>query len=84
MENYRKVLHWQICASCSIEILSGAKLTAIEQDMADLKVCYELTPVEVEDESHLPSLPLYLWRQSKNVARQLDNIDIRMDDLVTE
>ena len=32
----------------SIQILSGAKLTALEQDMADLKVCYELTPAELK------------------------------------
>ncbi len=68
----------------SIEILSGAKLTAIEQDMADLKVCYELTPVELKTSHICPHCHYTYGDKAKNVAGQLDNIDIRMDDLVTE
>lgn len=68
----------------SIEILSGAKLTAIEQDMADLKVCYELTPVELKTSHICPHCHYTYGDKAKNVAGQLDNLDIRIDDLVTE
>lgn len=68
----------------SIEILSGAKLTAIEQDMADLKVCYELTPVELKTSHICPHCHYSYGDKAKNVAGQLDSIDFRIDDLVTE
>lgn len=68
----------------SIEILSGAKLTAIEQDMADLKVCYELTPVELKTSHICPHCHYTYGDKAKNVAGQLDNLDIRIDDLVME
>lgn len=68
----------------SIEILSGAKLTAIEQDMADLKVCYELTPVELKTSHICPHCHFIYGDKAKNVAGQLDNLDIRIDDLVAE
>ena len=68
----------------SIEILSGAKLTAIEQDMADLKVCYELTPVELKTNHICPHCHYNYGDKAKNVSGQLDNIDIRIDDLVAE
>lgn len=67
-----------------IEILSGAKLTAIEQDMAELKVCYELTPTELKTSHICPHCHYILGGKAKNVSGQLDNIDIRMDDLITE
>ena len=41
-----------------IEILSGAKLSELEQSMAELKVCYSLTPQDgFEEQSDLPALP---------------------------
>ncbi|WP_312640283.1 DUF6079 family protein [Hydrogenoanaerobacterium sp.] len=67
-----------------IEILSGAKLTAIEQDMAELKVCYELTPTELKTSHICPHCHYILGDKAKNVSGQLDNIDIRMDDLIAE
>lgn len=67
-----------------IEILSAAKLTKIEQDMANLKVCYELTPTELKTTHICPHCHYNLGDQVPNVAGQLDNLDIRIDDLVTE
>lgn len=68
----------------SIEILSAAKLTKIEQDMANLKVCYEQTPTELKTNHICPHCHYNLGEQAPNVAGQLDNLDIRIDDLVTE
>ena len=68
----------------SVEILSAAKLTKIEQDMANLKVCYELTPAELKTTHICPHCHYNLGDQVPNVAGQLDNLDIRIDDLVTE
>lgn len=67
-----------------VEILSVAKLTKIEQDMANLKVCYELTPTELKTTHICPYCHYNLGDQVPNVAGQLDNLDIRIDDLVTE
>lgn len=67
-----------------VEILSAAKLTKIEQDMANLKVCYELTPAELKTTHICPHCHYNLGDQVPNVAGQLDNLDIRIDDLVTE
>ena len=68
----------------SIEILSAAKLTKIEQDMANLKVCYELTPTELKTTYICPHCHYNLGEQVPNVTGQLDNLEERMDDLVTE
>lgn len=67
-----------------VEILSAAKLTKIEQDMANLKVCYELTPTVLKTTHICPHCHYNLGDQVPNVAGQLDNLDIRIDDLVTE
>lgn len=68
----------------SIEILSAAKLAAIEQDMANLKVCYELTPTELKSSHICPHCHYSLGDKAANVAGQLDNIEIRIDELVEE
>ena len=68
----------------SIEILSAAKLAAIEQDMANLKVCYELTPTELRTSHICPHCHYSLGDKAANVAGQLDNIEIRIDELVEE
>lgn len=68
----------------SIEILSAAKLVAIEQDMANLKVCYELTPTELKSSHICPHCHYSLGDKAANVAGQLDNIEIRIDELVEE
>lgn len=67
-----------------VEILSAAKLTKIEQDMANLKICYELTPTELKTTHICQHCHYNLGDQVPNVAGQLDNLDIRIDDLVTE
>lgn len=67
-----------------IEILSATKLTEIEQDMANLKVCYELTPAELKTNHICPHCGYHLCDHVPNVTGQLDNLDIRIDDLVTE
>lgn len=67
-----------------VEILSVAKLTKIEQDMANLKVCYELTQTELKTTHICPHCGYHLGDPVLNVAGQLDNLDIRIDDLVTE
>lgn len=67
-----------------IDILSGAKLTEIEQDLADLKVCYELTPTELKHNPLCPHCRYSLEDNVKNVYGQLDNIQNRIDSLVTE
>lgn len=67
-----------------IDILSGAKLTAIEQDLASLKVCYELTPAELKQNPICPHCHYSLEDKAKNIHGQLDNIEDRIDSLVTE
>ena len=67
-----------------IEIVSSAKLSAIEQDLAGLKICYELTPEELKSNPVCKHCGYRLGDQAKNVYGQMDNIEIRIDDLVTE
>lgn len=68
----------------NIDILSTAKLTAIEQDLAGLKVCYELTPEELKKDPICPHCHYQLGGKEKNVFGQLDNLEMRVMDLVTE
>lgn len=68
----------------SIEILSVAKLTDIETDMSGLKVCYELTPEELKSSHICPHCRYHLNDKVKNVYGQLDNIEIRIEDLMAE
>ena len=67
-----------------IEIVSSAKLSAIEQDISGLTVCYELTPEELKSTHICPHCRYQLGDHAKNVYGQLDNIENRIDDLVTE
>lgn len=68
----------------SIEIMSAAKLTDIENDMSELKVCYELTPENLKSSHICPHCRYQLDDKAKNVFGQLDNIEIRIDDLMAE
>lgn len=68
----------------SIEILSAAKLTDIETDLSGLKVCYELTPEELKTSHICPHCRYHLDDKVKNVYGQLDNIELRIDDLMNE
>ena len=67
-----------------IDILSGAKLTEIEQDLAALKVCYELTPTELKTTPICPHCHYSLEDKAKNIYGQLDNLEDRIDALVAE
>ena len=67
-----------------IEIVSSAKLSAIEQDISGLTVCYELTPEELKSTHICPHCRFSLGDHAKNVYGQLDNIENRIDDLVAE
>lgn len=67
-----------------IEILSSAKLGELEQDMAGLKVCYELTPNELKTSPICPHCRYSLEDKAKNVMGQLDNLELRIDDMVVE
>ncbi len=67
-----------------IEIVSSAKLSAIEQDLSGLTVCYELTPEELKSTHICPHCRYQLGDHAKNVYGQLDNIESRIDDLVAE
>ena len=68
----------------TIDILSAAKLTELEQDMAGLKVCYELTTLELKTNHMCPHCRFSLADKTKNVFGQLDNLENRIDDLVAE
>ena len=68
----------------SIEILSAAKLTDIETEMSGIKVCYELTPEELKSTHICPHCRYHLDDKVKNVYGVLDNLEIRIDDLLAE
>lgn len=68
----------------TIEILSSAKLSEIEQDLASLKVCYDLTPTELKTSPICPHCRYSLEDKAKNVYGQLDNLENRIDTLVSE
>lgn len=65
-------------------VLSLAKLQAIEQDLAELVTCYELTPEELKHDPVCPHCHYQIGSKAKNVYGQLDNLEQRIDDLVTE
>lgn len=68
----------------SIEILSAAKLADIETEMSGIKVCYELTPEELKSTHICPHCRYHLDDKVKNVYGVLDNLEIRIDDLLAE
>ena len=68
----------------AIDILSGAKLTEIEQDLAALKTCYELTATELRNTPVCPHCHFTLDENSKNVHGQLDNLEERIEALAVE
>lgn len=68
----------------TIEILSSAKLSEIESDLASLKVCYDLTPTEMKTNHICPHCHFSLADKSRNVYGQLDNLEDRIDALLAE
>ena len=67
-----------------IEILSVAKLTDLENELSDLKVCYELTPEELKSSPVCPHCHFHLDGNVKPVFGKLDNIEMRLDSLLEE
>ena len=67
-----------------IEILSVAKLTDLENELSDLKVCYELTPEELKSSPVCPHCHFHLDDNVKPVFGKLDNIEMRLDFLLEE
>ena len=68
----------------SIEILSAAKLADVENEISGLKVCYELTPEEMKSTHICPHCGYRLDDKVKDVYGVLDNLEIRIDDLLAE
>lgn len=66
-----------------IDILSSAKLTQIEQDLAALCVCVDLTPNELRQHPTC-HCGFKLDEHAKNVYGQLDNLEDRIDALAEE
>ena len=67
-----------------IEILSGAKLSELEQSMAELKVCYSLTPQDLKSSPICPHCRFSLDDKAKNVAGQIEQMEDRIDLMVNE
>lgn len=67
-----------------IDILSSSKLTQIEQDLAALRVCYDLTPADLKQTVLCPHCHFSLEDHAKNVYGQLDNLEDRIDALTGE
>ena len=67
-----------------IEILSGAKLSELEQSMTELKVCYSLTPQDLKSSPICPHCRFSLEDKAKNVAGQMEQMEDRIDLMVAE
>lgn len=67
-----------------IEILSGAKLSELEQNMAELKVCYSLIPQDLKNSPICPHCRFSLEDKAKSVAGQMEQIEDRIDQMVAE
>lgn len=67
-----------------IEILSGAKLSELEQSMAELKVCYSLTPQDLKSSPICPHCRFSLEDKAKNVAGQMEQMEDHIDLMVAE
>lgn len=68
----------------AIDILSTAKLTDIETALANLKVCYELTPAMLKSSYICPKCGLKMGEGSVTVSGQLDFIEDKIDSLINE
>lgn len=68
----------------NIEILSGAKLSELEQSMAELKVCYRLTPQELKTSPICPHCRFSLEEHAKNVSGQIEYLENRIEEMTAE
>ena len=73
-----------LCKLRSIDILSVAKMTDLENELSELKVCYELTPEELKSSPVCPHCHFRLDDNVKPVHGKLDNIESRLDALLEE
>lgn len=67
-----------------INILSTAKLIDIENSLANLKVCYELTAAMLKATPICPKCGFTMNEKSASVQGQIDSIEDRMDNLLNE
>lgn len=68
----------------AIDILSTAKLIDIENALANLKICYELTPAMLKSSHICPKCGFKMGESSISVTGQLDSIEDRIDSLINE
>jgi len=68
----------------SLEILSGSKLTALANELAALKVCFELTPEMLKTSTFCPKCGFQLNESGLPVKGVLESIEDRIDALVEE
>ncbi len=68
----------------SLDILSGSKLTAIENELAALKVCFELTPEMLKTSTFCPKCGFQLNESIPPVKGVLESIEDRIDALAEE
>lgn len=68
----------------SIEILSGAKLSELEQNIAGLKVCYSLTPQELKSSPICPHCRFNLEDKTRNVSSQMEHLEDRIGEMAAE
>jgi hypothetical protein len=66
------------------EILSVAKLKAIETDLSALKVCYELTPEMLKTKHYCEKCMFHLGGADPLVKGKVDEIEERIDKLTAE
>ena len=65
-------------------ILSTSKLVNIENDLADLTTCYELTETEMGESHSCPHCNFLLGDNSKGVTGRISNIQLQIDNLTDE
>ena len=68
----------------SIEILSGAKLSGVEQDLSALKACYDLTSTELKNSPICPHCGFNMDRDEQNVSGKPDEIEVRIATIIEE
>lgn len=68
----------------AITILPGAKLTDFETSIANIKVCYELTPTELKHNPFCPHCDFRLDKAEPNVNGRLNQIEDGIDELTKE
>ncbi|MBR0418120.1 MAG: hypothetical protein IJI66_03020 [Erysipelotrichaceae bacterium] len=70
---------------CSLDkYLSTSRFVAVENDLADLKTCYELTETELKENHLCPHCHFMLSENSKNVTGRIDNIELQIDSITED